>query len=106
MYSCPVKSTWIKAIKAGNFMGWTLLTKTNMKKYYPETSETLKGHTDQTRKNVRSTEAVSLETDSTTLGRMSQVSQDSKRGARGTSASYAKFSCEEPNMVKLREKKM
>ena len=23
----PVKSTWIKAIKAGNFMGWPLLTR-------------------------------------------------------------------------------
>ena len=36
----PVKSTWSKAIKAGNFMGWPLLTKANAKKYYPETTET------------------------------------------------------------------
>ena len=51
----PVNSTWMKAIKAGNVMGWPLLTETNVKKYYPETKETPKGHLDQTRKNVRST---------------------------------------------------
>eukprot|EP00804_Cyclotella_cryptica_P028441 CCRYP_014211-RB/>CCRYP_014211-RB protein AED:0.26 eAED:0.26 QI:0/0/0/1/0.33/0.25/4/0/726 len=31
----PVKSTWLKAIKAGNFVGWPLLTEANVKKYYP-----------------------------------------------------------------------
>jgi hypothetical protein len=36
----PVKSTWIKAIKAGNFIGWPLLTEKNVNKYYPETDET------------------------------------------------------------------
>eukprot|EP00956_Cyclotella_meneghiniana_P021291 scaffold38589_cov41-Cyclotella_meneghiniana.AAC.1 len=51
----PVKSTWIKAIKASNFMGWLLLTEKNVAKYYPETTETPKGHMNQTRKNVRST---------------------------------------------------
>jgi hypothetical protein len=28
----PVKSTWLKAIKAGNYIGWPLLTKQNVKK--------------------------------------------------------------------------
>jgi hypothetical protein len=51
----PVKSTWLKAIKAGNFVGWPLLTEKNVSKYYPETVETPKGHMTQTRKNVRST---------------------------------------------------
>jgi hypothetical protein len=51
----PVKSTWIAAIEAGNFVGWPLLTARNVRKYYPETSETPKGHMTQTRKNVRST---------------------------------------------------
>ena len=51
----PVKSTWIKAIKAGNYNGWPLLNERNAAKYYPETSETPKGHMNQTRKNVRST---------------------------------------------------
>ena len=51
----PVKSTWIKAIKAGNYVGWPMLTERNVKKYYPETNETPKGHLNQARKNVRST---------------------------------------------------
>jgi hypothetical protein len=55
----PVKSTWIKAVKAGNFTGWPLLTEKNVQKYYPETTETDKGHMNQTRKNVRSTKAKS-----------------------------------------------
>jgi hypothetical protein len=51
----PVKSTWLKAVKAGNFIGWPLLTEKNINKYYPETDETPKGHMNQQRKNVRST---------------------------------------------------
>ena len=39
----PVKSTWLKAIVAGNFIGWPQLTVQNVKKYYPETTETPKG---------------------------------------------------------------
>jgi hypothetical protein len=53
----PVKSTWLKAVKAGNYIGWPLLTGRNVNKYYPETTETPKGHMNQTRKNVRSTKA-------------------------------------------------
>ena len=60
----PVKSTWLKAIKAGNFIGWPLLTVENVRKYYPETDETPKGHMNQTRKNVRSTKAKATMTDS------------------------------------------
>ena len=50
----PVKSTWLKSIQAGNYIGWPLLTTPNVKKYCPETSETPKGHMNQTRKNVHS----------------------------------------------------
>ena len=57
----PVKSTWLKAIKAGNFIGWPMLTEKNVNKYYPETVETPKGHLNQSRKNVRSTKAKPLE---------------------------------------------
>ena len=32
----PVKSTWTKAIKAGNFVGWPILTERNVNKYYPD----------------------------------------------------------------------
>ena len=51
----PVKSTWLSAIKNGHFKGWPVITERNVKKYYPESDETPKGHMAQTRKNVRST---------------------------------------------------
>ena len=51
----PVKTTWLKAIKAGNFTGWPMITIRNVSKYYPETTKTPKGHLNQSRKNVRST---------------------------------------------------
>jgi hypothetical protein len=53
----PVKLTWLKAIKVSNYIGWQMLTQCNVNKYYPETSETSKGHMNQTCKNVRSTKA-------------------------------------------------
>jgi hypothetical protein len=53
----PVKSTWLKAIKAGNYVGWPMLNECNVQKYYPKTIETAKGYLNQTRKNVRSTKA-------------------------------------------------
>ena len=31
----PVKSTWLAAVKAGNYMGWPMLTERNVRKYYP-----------------------------------------------------------------------
>ena len=40
---------------AGNYVGWPLLTPHNIKKYYPETVETPKGHLNQSWQNVRST---------------------------------------------------
>ena len=53
--SYPIKSTWIEDVKAGNYTGWPMLNERNIKKYYPETTETPKGHLNQTRKNVCST---------------------------------------------------
>jgi hypothetical protein len=60
----PVKSTWLKAIKAGNCMGWPMLTECNVQKYYPKIIETAKGHLSQTRKNVQTAKvkAMPLET--------------------------------------------
>lgn len=51
----PVKSTWIKAIKAENFEEWLLLTTKRVKKYYLETVETPKGHLNNKQQNVGST---------------------------------------------------
>ena len=57
----PVKSIWLKAIKAGNFVGWPILTKRNVNKYYLDTNKTPKGHMNQTRENVQSTKRAPLE---------------------------------------------
>jgi hypothetical protein len=48
----PVKSTWFKAIKAGNYVGWPMITEHNVQKYYPEAPEIAKGHLNQTQKNL------------------------------------------------------
>ena len=50
----PVKSTFIKATKSGNYIGRPIITEPNVEKYHPETTETPKGHMNQTRKNIRS----------------------------------------------------
>ncbi len=57
----PVKSTWTKAIKAGNFVGWPILTERNVNKYNPDTDETSKGHMNQTWKNMQSTKRAPME---------------------------------------------
>ncbi len=57
VYGCPIELTWLKAIKAGNYVGWPMLAECNIQKYYPKTIKTTKGHLNQTRKNVRSTKA-------------------------------------------------
>jgi hypothetical protein len=51
----PVKSTWLKTIKAGDYVGWPMPTERNVQKYYPKATKTAKGHSNQTRNNVRST---------------------------------------------------
>ena len=58
LYSCagyPTKETWVKAIRAGNYVSWPGLTVKKVNKYYPETDETPKGHMRQVRQDVRST---------------------------------------------------
>ena len=51
----PVKSTWLKAIKKGNFESWPGLTYTNAAKYFPHSVENLKVHMVQSSQGVRST---------------------------------------------------
>jgi hypothetical protein len=40
----PTKPMWIKAINAGFFNSWPMLTTTNVNKYFPQSEETQKGH--------------------------------------------------------------
>lgn len=51
----PVKSTWIKAVKNGNYSTWPLITPENVSKYCPIADETSKGHMHQQRQGTRST---------------------------------------------------
>ena len=51
----PVKSTWRKAIRAVNYVGYPILSIENIYKNYPETEETPKVHLNKSRQNVRST---------------------------------------------------
>jgi hypothetical protein len=52
----PVKSTWLAAIKKGYYTSWPGLTTAAVHKHYPQTTATAKGHMDQTRQNIRSTQ--------------------------------------------------
>ena len=51
----PVRSTWLKVIKNGNFNSWPGLTYNNAAKYCPRSMETIKGHMVQSSQGVRST---------------------------------------------------
>ena len=51
----PVKSTWLKAIKKGNFATWPGLRYSNVAKYCTQSVETLKGHMVQASQGVQST---------------------------------------------------
>ena len=51
----PVKTTWIDAIKKGYFKLWPTLTLDAVKRHYPESDATTKGHLKKQHQNVRST---------------------------------------------------
>ena len=52
----PVPATWIKAIQKGFSTSWPGLTAKAIAKNLPKSIATSKGHLDQTRNNIRSTE--------------------------------------------------
>ena len=56
----PVKSTWLAAIKAGNFSTWPGLTYTNASRYCPTSEETIKGHLTQSKQGFLSTKTCPL----------------------------------------------
>jgi hypothetical protein len=51
----PVKSTWITAIKNGNFSSWPGLTEHDVEKHLSKSTSTTKGHLNQQRQNARTT---------------------------------------------------
>ena len=62
----PVRSTWLNAIKAGNYASWPGLTYNNASRYCPSAEETIKGHIVQIRQGLRSTKKLLLEHPETT----------------------------------------
>ena len=52
----PTKSTWLKAIRKGNFLSWPLINVKNFHKYFPESKETQRGHMRSQCRGVRSTQ--------------------------------------------------
>ena len=48
----PVRTTWIKAIKMGNYRTWPGLVMANATAYCPSSDETIKGHIVQSRQGV------------------------------------------------------
>ena len=51
----PTEETWIKAIKKGNYSTWPTITTTIVRRHFPESDETQKGHMKRQRQGVRST---------------------------------------------------
>ena len=51
----PTKDTWLKAIKAGNYVTWPGINIKTVNRHFPESDETTKGHMKKQRQNVRST---------------------------------------------------
>ena len=50
----PTKPTWLKAIKAGSFNTWPGLSAKAVRKHFPESDETQKGHMKQTQQGLMS----------------------------------------------------
>jgi hypothetical protein len=63
----PVKSTFIKAIDAGNFTTWPNLTAHHVKQYLQKSEATIKGHMNQQRNNTRSAQPKEQSKTSTTV---------------------------------------
>ncbi len=56
----PMKDTWVKAIKNGNYVSWPELTVEAVNKHFPESIKTQQGHMKKQRQNVRSTKQKSI----------------------------------------------
>eukprot|EP00804_Cyclotella_cryptica_P006238 CCRYP_010107-RA/>CCRYP_010107-RA protein AED:0.28 eAED:0.28 QI:0/-1/0/1/-1/1/1/0/563 len=51
----PTKTTWMAAIRRGNYDTWPLVTVANVHKHFPQSEETQQGHMRSQRQGVRST---------------------------------------------------
>jgi hypothetical protein len=60
-YFSPVQDTWLKAIQNGRFATWPSVTVENVRNYLPKSDATAKGHMNQIRQNIRSTQPAVVE---------------------------------------------
>jgi hypothetical protein len=59
LYACcfsPVQDNWLKSIQNGHFATWPPLTVENVRKYLPKSDAMVKGHMNQIRQHIRSTQ--------------------------------------------------
>jgi hypothetical protein len=57
----PTKSTFISAVRNGNYATWPKLTVNLIEKYFPDSTETIKGHLKGQRQGIRSTKQRALD---------------------------------------------
>eukprot|EP00804_Cyclotella_cryptica_P001148 CCRYP_019776-RA/>CCRYP_019776-RA protein AED:0.44 eAED:0.40 QI:0/0/0/1/0/0/3/0/248 len=55
----PAKTTWMAAIRHGNYNTWPLVTVASVHKHFPQSEETQQGHMRSQRQGVRSTKTTS-----------------------------------------------
>jgi hypothetical protein len=56
-----MQETWLNAIQNGYFATWTYVNVENVRKYLPKSDTMVKGHTNQIRQNIRSTQPAGAE---------------------------------------------
>eukprot|EP00804_Cyclotella_cryptica_P009653 CCRYP_011198-RA/>CCRYP_011198-RA protein AED:0.33 eAED:0.33 QI:0/0/0/1/1/1/2/0/430 len=61
----PTKTTWMAAIRRGNYNTWPLVTIANVHKHFPQSEETQQGHMRSQRQGVRSTKTTLRATSNT-----------------------------------------
>ncbi len=70
----PMKETWLKAIKAGNFAMWPTINPSIVRRHFPKLDETAKGHMKKQCQGVRSTrELEDSETNSPTIPKAKDI---------------------------------
>ena len=70
----PVRSTWIRAIKNGNFNSWPGLSYNNAAKYCPQLKETIKGHMVQSSQGVISAKRIDIKVHNNKMEKSQQQS--------------------------------
>ena len=71
--SSPIKSTWLKSIRRGNYLSWPLIDVKNVNDYFPESEETQRGHMNSQRQVVRCSQPAILPPDDVVDGQVASA---------------------------------